>query len=230
MGDTLKTVLETLKANSDNATDLIQKVDNFYNNAWNKLVFIISIGFTVVGIIVPLFIQWLQKKSLKASEDLLKKEIGDKTKEIKDNISNELLGKIDEKFKVYDKEIKMTRALGKAKTFFAEGKYNLEKNEYKRALSDFINSSYSCLECEDYKTLQDVVKYILNNCLPNLSREEIDDLKVAKDGDLISLLDYLSEKDDRATFQTIIGEIRVKITKIPKTIKEKPDEESKQPV
>lgn len=229
MTDTLNTIIGAIQAQSNNAIDLIQKVDTFYNNAWNKLIFVITIGFAIVGIIVPLFLQWLQKRTLKASEELLKKEIGEKTKEIKDKITDELLIKIDEKFKVYEKEIKITRATGKAKASLAEGKYNLEKNDYKRALSDFINASYGSIECDDYKTLQDVVKYILNNCLPYLSKEEIDDLKVAKDADLNLFLDYLTEKDDRGTFQTIIGEIRVRITKLPKTIKEKPEEQSKQP-
>lgn len=227
MNDTLQIILDAINSHNLNEIDIVQKVDAFYNNAWNKLIFIITIGFTIVGVIVPLFIQWLQKKSMKASEELLKKEIETRTVEIKENITTELLQSIDDKFKEYEKEIKITRASGIAKASFSEGKYNLEKNNYDRALGDFINSAYSCIESNDHRTLQDVVKSILDNCLPFLSIEEIEDLKISKSGDLNLFLEHLTDKDDRGVFQTIIGKIRVKITKLPKSIKDKPSEQSK---
>lgn len=229
MIDTLTTIVEAIQQNQNIGFDLIQKVDTFYNNAWTKLIYVITIGMTVVGIIIPLYVHWRQKKALKASEDVLKKEISDKTAAIKGTISSELMSLIDEKFKEYEKEIKMTRASGKADTFFAQAKYNFEKNDHRRALSDLINASYACIECGNHKTLQDVVKYILTNCLPYLSIEEIKDLEVAKEADLNLFLGYLTDKDDRGTFSETIGEIRVKITKLPKLIKDKPEEQSKQP-
>lgn len=227
MSDTLQIILDAINSNNLNEVDIVQKIDAFYNNAWNKLIFIITVGFTIVGVIIPLFIQWLQKKTLKTSEELLKKEIETRTIEIEKNITTKLLQSIEEKFKAYEKEIKITRATGKAKTSFAEGKYNLEKNDYDRALGDFIISAYACIESDDHKTLQDIVKNILDNCLPFLSKEEIEDLKIAKNGDLSLFLEHLTEKDDRGIFHTIIGEIRVKMTKLPKSIKDKPSEQSK---
>lgn len=227
MEDTLQIILDAINSQNLKCIDIVQKIDSFYNNAWNKLIFIITVGFTIVGVIVPLFIQWLQKKSLKASEELLKKEINTQILKIKESITSELTQLIDLKFKEYEKEISITRASGKAKASYSEGKYNLEKNNYDRALGEFISSAYACLESDDHRTLQDVVKSILNDCLPFLSKEEIEDLKIAENGDLSLFLEHLSEKDDRGIFQAMIGEIRVKLTKIPKSIKDKPSEKSK---
>lgn len=227
MEDTLQIILDAINSYNMNEVDIVQKIDSFYNNAWNKLILVITIGFTIVGVIVPLFIQWLQKKTLKTSEELLKKEIETRTIKIEKSIQTKMLELINEKFLNYEKEIRITKASGKAKTSFAEGKYNIEKNEYNRALGDFISSAYACIESDDHKTLQDIVKNILDNCLPNLSKEEIEDLKIAKNGDLNLFLEHLTDKDDRGVFQTIIGEIRVKMTKIPKLIKDKPSEQSK---
>jgi hypothetical protein len=227
MDETLQKVLNAINSNTMDAVDIVQKIDTFYNNAWNKLIFLITVGFTIVGVIVPLFIQWLQKRSLKASEELLKKEIEARTLKIKKEITDDLLKSIDEKFKEYENEIKITRASGKAKTSLAEAKYNLEKNNYPRALGDFITSAYACIASSEHRTLQDIIKYILGDCLPYLSQEEIEDLKIAKSCDLNLFLDFLTKKDDRGIFHTSIGEIRVLMTKLPKSKSDKKSEQSK---
>jgi tetratricopeptide (TPR) repeat protein len=229
MNDTLTYVLDKILSNQEQGIDLVQKVDSFYNNAWTKLIFIISIGFTIVGVIVPLFIQWLQKRTLKASEDLLKKEIADKTKAIKDEISTNLKKEIEEKFKLYEKEIEITRASANAKLYLAEGKVKLSMNYYDKALSDFITASENCMKSDNYPSLNDALKLISEDCLPYLSMEEINDLKTRNNCDLNYFLDNLTKTDDRFYFREIIGEIRVIISKLPRTIKDKPEEKSKQP-
>lgn len=229
MNDTLAILLEAIQNNQDQGLDIVQKVDQFYNNAWTKLIIIISVGFTIVGIIVPLFIQWLQKKSLQASEVLLKKEIAENVKKIKEEISSELLIKIDEKFKGYEKEIRITRASANAKLFLAEGRVKLSMNYYDKALSDLISASINCIESENYPILSDALKLITTDCLPNLSWEEINDLKTRNYCDLNQFLEDLTKMDDKYYFREMIGEIKVTISKLPKAIKDKPAEKSKQP-
>lgn len=229
MNDTLTSVLDKILTNQEQGIDLVQKVDDFYNNAWSKLIFIISISFTIVGVIVPLFIQWLQKRTLKASEDLLKKEIVDKTKAIKEEILTNIKKEVEEKFKLYEKEIEITRASANAKLYLAEGKVKLSMNYYDKALSDFISASENCMKSDNYPSLNDALKLISQDCLPYLSLEEINDLKTRNNCDLNSFLDYLTKTDDRFYFREIIGEIRVIISKLPRTIKDKPEEKSKQP-
>ncbi len=229
MNDTTSYLLNKIITNQSQGFDLVEKVDNFYNNAWTKLIFIISIGFGVVGIVVPIFIQWFQKRSLKASEEILKKEIATKTKDIQEEISTNLKKEIEEKFKLYAKEIEVTRASANAKLYLAEGKVKLSMNYHDKALSDFIMASENCLNSDNYPSLNDALKLIAEDCLPYLSMEEINDLKIRNDCDLHSFLDNLSKSDDKFYFRERIGEMRVTISKLPKTIKDKPEEKSKQP-
>lgn len=200
--------------------DLIEQVDAFYNNAWNKLIVIGSVLFAVVGIFVPLFIQWYQKRTLRLSEAELRSRL-------KQELLDELSTEISAKFKENEKQIKMLRSAANAQIFFSQAKFSMEKNAHKAGLGELVSSAYCSMECDDYKTLQEVLEHILNNCLPSLSIEEINDLKTANTCDLHLFLESLSQKDDRTMFQSKIGEIRVKITKLPKTIKDKPDEQIK---
>ena len=225
MSETLVTIL--IQTDPSQQVDLIQKIDSLYNNAWNKLVIVGSVAFAIVGIIVPLVIQWYQRRTLKLSEELMKKEIADNAEEKKGEIIKVISEEIEAKFESYEKQLKMANASSNAKIFFAQGKFNLEKNYYPVALNEFITASYSCIECEDYQTLQKLLQAILNECLPNLSIEEINDLKVANVGDLNSFLEHLTKVDDRDIFQETIGDIKVKMTKLPKNIRDKPSEQSK---
>ncbi len=220
MIDTSKTILEIIQANTDKGIDLIEKVDAFYNNAWDKLIVFGSILFGLVGILVPLFIQFYQKRSMKLSESELKNKL-------KIEITTELLTTIKEKFSENEKQISMLIASANAKIFFSQAKFSLEKNSYTGALGELVTASYLSMECDDYKYLQNILDYILNNCLPYLSIEEIEDLKTANVCDLKLFLDDLIKKDDRAMFQTKIGDIKVKMSKLPMKIKDKPEEQSK---
>lgn len=217
MNEPSKIIIETLQPNVNQAIDIINKIDNFYNNAWNKLILFGSITFILVGIIIPLFIQWYQKRTMILSETRLK-----------ENIIKELSNTINEKFKEHEKQIKMLNASASSKILFSQAKFSIEKNSYKNALGELVMAANYSMACDDYKNLQEILVYILDNCLSNLSLEEIDDLKTANDVcDLPFFLSELSKKDDRYVFQTKIGEIRVLLNKLPKTIQGKPETKPK---
>lgn len=220
MIDTLNTLVNAIQASADRSIDLIEKVDNFYNNAWNKLILFGSILFAIVGVFVPLVIQWYQKRTLKLSEETLK---GNLKKELK----NELLSDIEKKFAENEKQLKVLNASANAKILFSQAKFSIEKNSYKGALGEIVTASISSMDCNDFRTLQELLDFLSNNCLPYLSVEEINDLKTANVCDLNFFLDELTKKDDRAMFQTKIGEIKVKISKLPPTVKQKPNEQAK---
>ena len=47
MSDTLNSLIKTLEKIPDNGIEYINKVDLFYNSAWNKLVLVGSVAFQV---------------------------------------------------------------------------------------------------------------------------------------------------------------------------------------
>ncbi len=223
MKDTLNSIVEKIQTTLASQVDLVEKVDTFYNNAWDKLILVGSVAFGIVGIIIPLIIQWYQKRALKVSEELLKKDIEIQVSKMKAEIMRELSPQIEEEFKKYENKIKILNA----KTFFIQGKLNLEKNYHNPALGNFIAASFSFIASEDYQNLQSTLHLILNDCIPYLSNEEINDLKISTDTNIDLLLNILKENDDKGVFSTVIQEIQLKISKLPKTIKEKPQEKPK---
>lgn len=216
MTDSLKVLDKFIESKSNDVIDLITKVDTFYNSAWQKLIIVGSVAFAFIGIVLPLIIQWYQKKTLSLSEELLKKEIESQVQQIKSKIIYEINHEIEEKFIENKKEISNLYSSTNAKAFHLQGNLMLEKKLYPSALEDYITASFSYLKCNDYQNLQTVLYLIDNSCMPYISLEDLDDIKTISGSDLNLLIEELKEKDVNGSLTKIIRNITLKIQKAPK--------------
>ncbi|MBN8653501.1 MAG: hypothetical protein J0L67_18880 [Cytophagales bacterium] len=222
MIDTIKTVNQAIeRASVNDGIDLINKVDSFYNSAWDKLIIVGSVAFGVIGILVPFVIQWYQKKNLKINEELLKKYLEGQILILKSEVLSEVSKAIDNKIESFDKKIVKMNASINAKAFHLQARSLFNSKLYPKALADFIVSAEEFLICEDFKNLQSVLQVIQDSCLPKLSMEEINDLSISDNIDINNFLNDLETKDDKGIFTKIIRDIRLKLSKLPKTTKDK---------
>ena len=219
--DTLNTVIKTSQELGVNSLDVLEKVDYFYNSAWNKLVLIGSISFAIVGIVVPLLIQWYQKKVLVLSENKLKAEIKSETSKIEKRIKESVQTELEEKIKDYEKKIESLNASSNAKAFHLQANSSFERGEYQSALADYITASFDYLKADDFSNLQTTLRIICDNCLQHLSSEEINDIKIFHGEDLDKLLEELDEKDNNGTLTQQIRWIKLKLSKLPPKKEEK---------
>lgn len=217
MKDTLQTIVKTIDKCTDNSIELINKVDSFYNSAWDKLIIVGSVSFAVIGVLVPFIIQWYQKKTLKISEELLKKEIEHQALKIKEDMLGEIEKTLEERVGIFENKIVELNASTTAKTFHLQGNGQLEGNFFLGALEDYIIAAQNYIVCGEYANLQTVLSIIHDNCIPRLTQEEINDLKITSDCDLELLLNNLTAKDDKGTFRQIIRNIRFTVSKLPKS-------------
>ena len=65
-----------------NTLDVITKVDSLYSNAYNRLFVLFASGFALVGILTPLFIQLIQRRSLIAEKDSLLTQTKEQIKQL----------------------------------------------------------------------------------------------------------------------------------------------------
>lgn len=221
MTDSLNNSIKLIERATDNGLELINKVDSFYNSAWDKLILVGSVAFGVIGILVPFVIQWYQKKTLQISEELMKKEMEGLTMRLKSELLDYLDKNIEKRIKLFEEKIEKLYASMNAKTFHLQGNESLKNGYIQSALSDYIISAVQYLFCEDYMNLDTVLKLILDQCIPKLSLEEIDLLKISHDCNLEYLLENLTKQDEKGRFIKIIREIRIKLSKLPRTINDK---------
>lgn len=128
-----KVIVDTVRGSSKDSMELLTKIDSFYNNSWTKLLWVVTIGFTVIGIIMPVIIQWYQKRELKSNEEKLKAEI---KSEIKLGL-NELEKKIDSSFK---NQIEKVRYESYAVSMHIQALLMQTRNQYKNAIRDYFRA------------------------------------------------------------------------------------------
>ncbi len=204
--------------NASETIDLISKIDAFYNSAWEKLIIIGTLSFAVVGIIVPLIIQWYQKKSLKISEELLKKDFEEQAESIKSEILESFQHVIDKKIEEFESRIARMNASNTAKTFHLQAN---NETDNAKALGDYLFAAKNYLICDEFSNLQVILSYILSGIMPVLSQEEVNDLPITHNVDLAKLLNEIEIKDNNGALTILIRQIRHKLTKLPKTIQDK---------
>src|SRR3989338_5044387 len=88
--------LNELTIKLDTQNNIATEVNSFYDSAWTKLIIVISI----LGIILPVIIQFFQRKDLKELSKNLKENFDSKLIQLKENNElqiNELIEKHEEK-------------------------------------------------------------------------------------------------------------------------------------
>ncbi len=155
------------------------------------------------------------------SEEKLKQDLKDEVSKIKSELLEVIDSKLEEKFRALDLKVEKLDASITAKIFHLQGNNDLSKQLYSGALSDFIRASENYLDCEDHLNLQ-IVLTSIEDCLDYISLEEIEDIKISSDSDLESLLEKINEYDNNATFLRSTRKILLIVSKLPKTIADKP--------
>ncbi|EKD24971.1 MAG: hypothetical protein ACD_80C00142G0013 [uncultured bacterium (gcode 4)] len=203
----------------------ISQINAFYDSSWNKLIWAISIAFAVIGIIVPLLIQWYQgsnlkriereadvrlKNSLSESEESLRKDFDVINQDLKRELREGIENRLDKKIQDYDDKLKKLESQSIAAIFHLQG--NTQRGVL--AISDYISAANNYIECKDNMNLQTMLTSI-KKILPQLS---IQDLEYLEDHwkDIKKMVDKLEKYDTVSFYTTIIQEIKALIKTVSK--------------
>lgn len=215
MSDSLIFKNQSLQNIHSETIDLITQVDSFYNSAWDKLILVGAVSFAIIGVLIPIIIQWYQNKSLKISEDLLKSEIENQTLKLQNEILEIVRNELKAELAAFEDNIRKIEAGNTARACHLQALFNLNREIYPLAYSDFVKAASYYLSCKDYGNLQTVLNVILDQCIKQLSKQDIEDLKLTNDCDLEDFLDKLSKKNENGMFNKIIRGLRLALKKIP---------------
>lgn len=164
--------------------ELINQVNEFYNTAWDKLIFFITILVTLIGIILPLYLEWGRKKQQEQILERYKKQLEEQLK-----ISAEEL----QKYKVMNDDINATKDELVEKNKDLEGKYVKLEEDY-RIMKENYAKLFKELEKENkvvWRKLESIQGRELdderyNNTINGLEEDITDDLVLYIEDEKIS--------------------------------------------
>lgn len=210
----VKIKLTIMSPNELNPNEILEKLDAFYNNAWDKLIIYNTIFLTLIGIIVPFVIQWWQTRNLKIREEVLKSEINDlfleKSRELEDTINRV----IDERFN--DEIAKTEKKLIIIKEKLQGSQFHLQANtsdDIKDRISSLIRAAECYVIAEEFLNLKSVID-MLNSNIPLITKEDIKDLNI-EGVDFDSLIKKLLDMNNNEALLHSIWQMKKLVNKIP---------------
>lgn len=163
----------SLKINEQ--ADIVSNVGSFYESAWLKLIIVISI----LGIAIPLLIQYFQKSNLKEVADFLSKEVKDvfelKIKNLKETNDSQFLilsEKLNGEFQDIQNKYELLSNELESNLFYLQGQTFYLRKIYERALPDFIRSVTFGIKSHNKKDRIDTLLDLINICIGNLKTQE----------------------------------------------------------
>ncbi len=94
-------------------------------------------------------------------------------------------------------------------SFQLQGNVRMTQGMNKGATMDYVNAVKYFLDSDSYSQVEPLLRAILNNCLPNLSKDEIIELKSI----FIEMLSKIAERDKLGSFNNLSNELANKIMK-----------------
>lgn len=191
--------------------EILTKVNEFYDSAWNKLLIIGSL----IGIVFPVVINWYQNKSLTLQKTELEDKITNEINTAKDTIKNELVSVLEEKIGDYEKQIKKTtdRLTGFANHLNASNIY--DKKDYTNAFENYIYAISYYINTDENINLQRCLEYS-HICLDKLPETDKENLISENFFNLENYLNEIEEKKETSFLNKDIKALRRIIAKIKK--------------
>lgn len=199
-------------------SSLLNMVDTFYNNAWNKLIILLAI----VGVGWPVILKLYSDYRVKIKEDKLEKKLSDKIQNLnKKNI--ELINKendanikgidkfISKKLEIIDIKLSASKGL----LWHVQGNLDYDKKEYDTALHYFFLASEYYFNGKDERNLQ-----IVLTCI-KICYKKIEDLSILEkvENPHLVLLKKLNEINENARYKNAIDDIEKEFESAKKRLK-----------
>lgn len=211
--DAATPIVDATITNKSDTLEILSKVNEFYNSAWDKLL----VFGAIIGIIVPSVISYYQKKALTANENGLETKLNQKTKELFSTLEKDLNAKFEKKildFKAeIERKVEKINENANASIFHIQANNYFEKGWHLMAVRDFLYAIESYAMIDDHTNVKATLTGI-SSCFDNLKKEDIKHLENIDYVEIIKILDKVDKKNIGGAFSREIKGIKSKYYKI----------------
>jgi hypothetical protein len=164
--------IEKLVYKVDTQNSIINEVNAFYDSAWIKLILVI----TFLGIVVPIIVQYYQRRNFKELTEDLKEKFDSKLDNLKENNDeriNLLLKKHKKKITRIEKKNEKSLFELEGTTFYLQGRTLFIEKNYYMAFGNFLRASLFLKRCGKIDRTSTTLDFALTT-LKKLTKEELE--------------------------------------------------------
>jgi len=187
----------------------LEFVERYYTNSWNSLLWLLAVAFGVIGILMPIILQWIQNRNNKKEIKLIKKEI-ELIKKENEALLEKKINDVEGKFSKIEKDMYNLQG----KTYSTQGNIKLKSDtSQEKLIYYFLQAAYNYCRADNDKNFNYVrrtIEGIVNSdTFPNEIATVDDELNIR--GIYDKILDLLEEKNKDGKYSSIISLLKEKV-------------------
>lgn len=192
--------------------EILKAVDDFYRSAWDKLIIYTGILVAVVGVIIPILFTWLQNRTQRIREEVIKKELENafdaKLKEIEEKLTGSIEENMGKKSAEIEKKIENKVEMVEAYAIHIQGDNRFNQKLFKLSLKDYFIAGKIYLNGKDHLHLGRVNTGI-KEAIQSITKEELEALQSesSQPSTYISLLEEKNENGILTDFITVLKHV-----------------------
>jgi type II secretory pathway pseudopilin PulG len=156
--------------------EIVDKVRQFYTDAWNMLILYVTILIAIVGVVIPLIIQRYQNRTFRLEEEKLKDNLIKENKAIIEKAINEraadLQKQMDENMERITASLKQEMARSLTGTLMVQTSFLWTEKRYLDALESGLSAIKSALQSGNQANVQRALRNVTRDILPNISKQQ----------------------------------------------------------
>lgn len=183
---TLHSAEQLPQTNQLNPFELLEKVNGFYNNAFNSLITIVACIIGFAGVLLPIAIAFFQNRQFKIQKadleknlkEVIKEEIAatalaleEKTNQLIDTEIKKILFDLEKKSKSFEANIKKSQYLISGQLAHMNATLQLDKKAYSNAATYFFSAATHYISARSEQNLGRVLRLLHEKALPNMKIE-----------------------------------------------------------
>lgn len=147
----------------EEALEIVHHVESWYDSAWIKLMVVLSLGFGVIGILLPYFQMRRESGQEEKIRLSLSKEL---TKDLTISITEKIKSEYEEELSEIKKNIDGIYGI----TYDIRGRLSVDAKDYVSGLSDCLHAANHFIRADDNFNVGGALDNILI-CIPNMDKK-----------------------------------------------------------
>jgi hypothetical protein len=156
--------------------EIVDKVRQFYTDAWNMLILYVTILIAIVGVVIPLIIQRYQNRTFRLEEEKLKDNLIKENKATIEKAINEraadLQKQMDENMERITASLKQEMARSLTGALMVQTSFLWTEKRYLDALESGLSAIKSALQSGNQANVQRALRNVTRDILPNISKQQ----------------------------------------------------------
>jgi len=209
---------------------VLEWVDHFYATSWSHLLVCLGVMGAIVGVVVPLWIQYHQNRTMRLEREeiraaivgqvteemrvglekesaLLAEKIAAETRSLEEKLARDR-AELEEKSRKMEGALRRGIARASGNVFGVQANMLVEQKSYESAAESILDAIGYMIEADDRVNLRRQLVSLTQTCLPTMTKAQCEEMDTGAAEAFDKMMTQISKWDTKNDFKDAVSEAR----------------------